>query len=138
MFRNLENVKVYLSFILCVFSLFCYQKVVAQDTSIVSYAIFDDPEVMARFPRGEDSLLAFISRNLSYPRTHVCFEGVVYVEFEVDEQGIVSKPRIIKGLGNGIDKEVLKLIKLMPKWKPALNNKLPVKSSFILPVGFEL
>ena len=67
-----------------------------------------------------------------------CVEGSVYVEFDIDKQGAVSKPRIVKGIGYGFDEEVIKLIKLMPKWKPALNNETPVKSSFILPVLFEL
>lgn len=96
-------------------------------------------EDMAEFPGGEVELMNFIGNNLKYPITakedHV--QGRVYVRFYIDRNGIVQKPYILKGVREDLDKEVLRIIKLMPKWKPAYSNNNPVGVALSLPVNFK-
>ena len=66
------------------------------------------------------------------------FEGVVYVGFMVDKDGSLQEARIMKGVHRTLDKESVRLINLMPKWIPGINNNRTVRTEFILPIKFEL
>ncbi|MEO8761773.1 MAG: energy transducer TonB, partial [Bacteroidia bacterium] len=56
--------------------------------------------------------------------------GKVYVNFIIDENGNVLKSTILNGIGYGCNEEALRVIKLMPKWTPGMNNGKRVKVSF--------
>ena len=101
---------------------------------------FATPETMPEFPGGSDSLAHFIRKHLVYPREAMDYgiEGKVYISFIVNTDGTVSDIKIKKGIGGGCDEEALRVIKLMPKWKPGSLNGKPVMVSFILPISFTL
>lgn len=86
------------------------------------------------------SLAEFIKENLSYPTLAAEYsrEGVVVVEFTVDKNGAISRPKIIQGIGLGCDKAVLTLIKKMPNWSPARQGDLLVASKVRIPLAFKL
>lgn len=66
-------------------------------------------------------------------------EGIVKVEFIVDNEGNVKNAKIIQGndIGHGLDKEALRLIEQMPKWHPALDKKKrPTSVSVRIPIHF--
>jgi protein TonB len=62
----------------------------------------------------------------------------VAVNFIVDEEGKIIETKIIHSVGFGCDEEALRVIKLMPKWKPGLMNGKPVKVSFNQVITFRL
>lgn len=100
--------------------------------------IFTKAEENPEFPGGVRGLSDFLSTNLKYPaparRAHV--EGKVFIEFTIDENGVVKDPHVVKGIGFGCDEEAMRIMGLMPNWTPAKQNGKPVAISYQLPIGF--
>ena len=93
-------------------------------------------EEMPEFPGGEDSLKVFIKRNLQWPNTPSAKTGIVLVEIIVEKDGTVTHPTISISLMPEYDKEALRLVGLMPKWKPARTQGEPVRCYYKMPVRF--
>jgi protein TonB len=109
-----------------------------QTDSIFSYA-----ESMPAFVGGQDSMYAFISRNIHYPlhARENGIEGVVIAQFMVDTFGNIAEIKILRGIGGGCDEEVIRLLELMNeqhKWIPGMYEGAPVPVSFTLPITFRL
>ena len=85
-------------------------------------------------------LSKFLSDNLVYPyeARENGVSGKVWVNFIVDEKGSIVEAKVIKKVGFGCDEEALRVIKLMPKWKPGLVEGKPVKVSFNQPINFRM
>lgn len=93
------------------------------------------PDVLPSFNLGP-----FLQKNLRYPEMakEAGISGKVIVNFIIDEEGNILKATILKGIGAGCDEEALRVIKLMPKWTPGMNNGKPVKVSFNQVIVFRL
>ena len=104
----------------------------------VSYKI----EVMPEFPGGERAMMNFIQLSLNYPHYErdAGITGTSYVNFVVEEDGTIAEVKILRGLsgGSGCDKEALRVINSMPKWKPGSQYGKPVRVYFNLPIKFAL
>lgn len=105
------------------------------DISDIAYVV---PEKHPEFPGGKEALLQFLSANIHFPdsakKTRVY--GKVYIAFTVETDGSVSHALIAKGIGHGCDEEALRVVKLMPKWKPALLNGKPIAVKQSIPIVF--
>ena len=124
------------------------QRIVPPDTStcvIVGYAppVFDEAWVVS--PSNYDTPPRFIGDNValqSYLKHNINFEeinryqitGTVVVLFNVDKDGNVSRPTVVRSLFPPIDEEILRVIGKMPRWIPAQKDGEPVYSSYELPV----
>lgn len=64
-------------------------------------------------------------------------EGLVIVQFVVNEKGEVENPKVIRGIGGGCDEEALRVIKLA-KFNPGKQRGTPVRVQFSIPVYFKL
>jgi protein TonB len=102
--------------------------------------IFTFVEQKPEFPGGEVALQKYVQEHVRYPPLahENGIEGTVHVEFVVNEDGLVSDPRILRGIGAGCDEEVLRVIKTLPRWKPGRNNGVAVPVYFTMPVKFTL
>ena len=103
-------------------------------------AILNVVEEGPSFPGGMDSLYAWLANNLQYPkiaREH-SIEGKVYVTFVVERDGSITYPKILRDIGGGCGEEVLRLVKMMPKWNPSKQRGKTVRVQFNLPVKFQL
>jgi TonB family protein len=90
------------------------------------------------FPGGSDSLSMFLNKNLQYPE-QASLEGIhgkVWVGFIVDKDGNIKDERILKSVDESIDNEALRLVRLMPLWKPGTINNSPADMQYILPIEF--
>lgn len=100
------------------------------------------PEVMAEFPGGQDSLYAFLRRNLNYPEweSENNIEGKLYVEFVVGKDGVINSPKVVRGIrgSRNFDAEVLRVVSLMPNWVAARYNDEAISSRLVLPIKFIL
>jgi len=90
-------------------------------------------DIVASYPEGETAMLQLIHNNIKLPRDF-CGGGVTVVNFVINEQGHPSDYRILRSIGEPIDKAVLKVIKRIKKWKPAKRMGKPVKSTYTIPV----
>ena len=92
------------------------------------------------FPGGMDSLYAFLGANIHYPAAAKkdSIEGLVFVQFVVEKDGSIYNIRVLRDIGGGCGEEVVRVIKMMPKWQPAKQRGTPVRCQFNLPVKFSL
>ena len=102
--------------------------------------IYTTVDVEPKFPGGMDGLALFLQRNIKYPKAaqEANLEGTVYVSFVVERNGEVSNVKILRGIGYGCEDECIRVVKLMPKWKPGKNNGRKVRVQYNLPVRFIL
>lgn len=94
---------------------------------------------MPDFPGGQDSLLKFIRKNFKYPDNYKTESSnkKIDVNFIVDKDGKIKKAKIVKGINSELDKEALRVVNSMPKWKAGTNNGNPVSVNFDLPIILE-
>jgi len=97
-------------------------------------------ELMPTFPGGDTGLLNFLAKNIRYPRSakQNGVAGTVYVSFVVNSFGAVEEIKILRGIGGGCDEEVIRLMRIMPRWNPGIQKGFPVKIQYNLPVKFVL
>ena len=83
--------------------------------------------------------MASVQEAISYPKKakEAGLEGTVYVKFIVDENGQVNNPEIVKGLGLGLDAEVLRVVNDL-EFRPGRQGRNHVPVLLYLPVKFEL
>lgn len=99
-------------------------------------------EMRATFNGSLLELAQFFEDNLVYPELGRVnnIEGTVLVQFTVAADGSIQDAKVIKGLGQelGFDEEALRLVNLMPKWKPAQQGVRAVNSKVRMPIAFSL
>lgn len=102
--------------------------------------IFTVVEVMPKYPGGNDAMYAFLGENIKYPEKakKEGISGRVYVTFVVEKDGSVTNVKILRGAEESLDKEAMRVIKLMPKWEPGTQKGKPVRVQYNLPVKFAL
>ena len=102
--------------------------------------VFVVVEVMPEYPGGLENLITFLGENIQYPADAQknSIQGRVIVEFIVNTDGSVTEPRIVRGVDSALDKEALRVISLMPKWKPGMQGGEKVRVKFTVPVSFRL
>ena len=94
--------------------------------------------VCEKMPEIKGGLKA-LQKKIRYPlqAKSLGVQGVVYVQFIVNEEGKVEKPNVIKKLGAGCDEEALRVLKKV-KFTPGYDKGKAVKVRFTLPVRFML
>lgn len=97
-----------------------------------------DIEIAPQYIGGVDSMNSFLSKNIIYPPFDISkgVSGVVILKFGVDTSGSIIDISIVKSVSYGIDKEAIRVVKLMPKWKPGTQSGKRVKVYLKLPITF--
>ena len=95
-------------------------------------------EKMPEFPGGEDSLHAFIMKNIKYSRLNqsIVRDGRVTIRMTITKSGSIKDIKIIRGLEPTYDKEAIRVISKMPKWIPGEQNGRKYPVYYTLPVDF--
>ena len=98
------------------------------------------PEIGPEFPGGMDALSQYLNRNIRYPSCALenNIQGRVVLKFIVRVDGSISNIEIVKSLDPECDKEAIRVVSSMPKWKPGKLNGKPVSCHFTCPVIFRL
>ena len=102
--------------------------------------IFGMVEEMPYFPGGEAKLLEYIAKNINYPKEAIekGIEGRVIMGLIIDVDGSVTDVKLLRGIGGGCDDEAIRVIKSLPKWRPAKQNGVSSRVSYQIPVNFKL
>lgn len=102
--------------------------------------VFFIVEDMPEFPGGEMALRTYIANAIKYPviAQENGIQGKVYVTFVVGKDGSVSNASIARGVDPSIDKEALRVVNTLPKWKPGKQRGKPVNVSYTVPINFVL
>lgn len=102
--------------------------------------IFDVVEENAQFPGGDDACIKWLHDHIKYPS--ICQEqgvqGRVIVAFVVNKDGSIVDVKVLRSPDQHLSDEAVRVVKQMPKWKPARQGNRSVRSRFNLPVMFRL
>jgi len=94
-------------------------------------------EISPSFPGGISAWLFFLRKYLQTPeQLEVSQKVTVFVKFWIDTDGSLSRFEIVKSGGDAFDKEVLRVMKKMPKWEPAVQNHNKVSVAYTQPIIF--
>ena len=90
------------------------------------------------FIGGDKALIDFINKNMEYPEAakKANVSGSVLISFIVKTTGELINVKVEKGIGSGCDEEAIRIIKLMPYWKPGKYNGKAIDMQFSIPVNF--
>lgn len=145
--------------IVCALALNIGCKTPTRDTQHDSSAVSEDGDELflfiehePDFPGGLDSLYSFLNHNIHYPEKAIerGIEGMVYVQFIVEKDGSLTHAQIVRDIVYGSEEAdslsaelgcgavVLRVINMMPKWKPGSNNGTVCRYLFHLPIEFSL
>ena len=102
--------------------------------------VFFIVEDMPEFPGGELALRKYIANAIKYPviAQENGIQGKVYVTFVVGRDGSIQDARIARGVDPSLDKEALRVVNTLPKWKPGKQRGQPVRVSYTVPINFVL
>ena len=97
-------------------------------------------EQMPEFPGGMAELMKFLSKNIKYPTIaqENGIQGRVIVQFVVNQDGSIVDPVVMRSVDPYLDKEALRVISSMPKWKPGMQRGKAVRVKYTVPVTFRL
>lgn len=97
-------------------------------------------EQLPEFPGGIVEFMKWLTRNLRYPPQAESrkIQGKVVVSFIVNKDGSIASPSIVTSADPLLDREALRVIKMMPKWKPGIDGGKPCRTMFAIPVNFYL
>jgi TonB family protein len=95
-------------------------------------------QIQPEYPGGDDSLQIFLRSQIVYPYNAKINhkQGRVYVGFLIDKNGKISNAKVLSGVSTDLDEEALRVVKLMPDWKPGTAGGSPVDVQYILPIDF--
>jgi periplasmic protein TonB len=95
------------------------------------------PSRQPQFPGGAQAWLNFLNTHLHAPQDLEAGEKrTVLIRFSVDEEGTITNFHVVQSGGSAFDQEVIRVLKKMPKWLPAIQNGQPAAVSFTQPVTF--
>ena len=101
----------------------------------VDFRVVED---LPQFPGGAAEFMKWLTKNLKYPaqtqRQKV--KGRVVAEFVVNIDGTVSDLALVEHLNTACDQEVLRVLRMMPKWQAGVMNAKPCRTKVRIPVVF--
>ena len=111
------------------------------DTALSKNAdIYTIVDKMPQFETGERGLANFISRVLRYPidARQAGIQGRILCSFIVDAEGRISNVEVVQGLHPSLDAEAVRVLGVMPRWTPGMNNGEKVNVKCLLPIDFTI
>ncbi|MFA5587693.1 MAG: energy transducer TonB [Mariniphaga sp.] len=113
---------------------------VAKEEEEEETQVFFIVEDMPEFPGGEAALRQFIANEIKYPviAQENGIQGRVYVTFVVNTDGSIADAKIARGVDPSLDKEALRVVSTLPRWKPGMQRGKAVRVSYTVPINFVL
>lgn len=107
------------------------------ETPVLNFRVV---EQIPEFPGGMGAFIQWLSVNLRYPEQarDRKIQGKVVVSFIVNEDGSISDAKVMKGVNPLLDREAIRVMGLMPKWKPGVDKDKPCRTMFAIPIVFKI
>ena len=118
-----------------------YVPVEVEEEEPEEQTIFEVVEQMPEFPNGGMAgLMQYLSKNIKYPTIaqENGTQGRVTVQFVVNRDGSIVDAKVLRGVDPYLDKEAIRVISSMPKWKPGMQRGKAVRVKYTVPVMFRL
>ena len=103
----------------------------------VDFRVVED---LPQFPGGASEFMKWLTKNLKYPATAQkrLVKGRVVAQFIVNTDGSVSDLELTEHLEAACDREVLRVLRMMPKWQAGVMNAKPCRTKVCIPIVFNL
>ena len=97
-------------------------------------------EDLPQFPGGAAEFMKWLTKNLKYPVTAQKrkVKGRVVAQFIVNTDGSVSDLELTEKLETSCDNEVLRVLRMMPKWQAGMMNAKPCRTKVCIPIVFNM
>ena len=117
-----------------------YVPVEVEEEEVEEQQIFQVVEEMPEFPGGMAECMKWLGKNIKYPTISQenGVQGRVIIQFVVNRDGSIVDAQVARGVDPYLDKEALRVVGLMPKWKPGKQRGKEVRVKYTLPVMFRL
>ena len=103
----------------------------------VDFRVVED---LPQFPGGAAEFRKWLTKNLKYPVTAQKrkVKGRVVAQFIVNTDGSVSDLELTEKLETSCDNEVLRVLRMMPKWQAGMMNAKPCRTKVCIPIVFNM
>ena len=100
--------------------------------------VYNMVDQSAKFQDGYNSIIKFVQENIKFPAEakENNVHGKLMLSVVVEKDGSLNDIKIKKGLGYGLDEEIVRIIKMMPKWQPAQHKGKVVRQSQTIVIPF--
>ena len=117
-----------------------YTEVEVEEEEVKEKVIFQVVEEMPEFPGGMGEAMKFLAKNIKYPvaAQQAKIEGRVIVQFVVERDGSISDVHTLRGVNPDLNAEAIRVVSLMPKWKPGKQRGKAVAVKYTMPIMFRL
>lgn len=97
-------------------------------------------EELPQFPGGPVEMMKWLTKNLQYPKDaqRMKKQGRVVVQFIVEKDGTISDMKLTTKVYPTLDREAMRVIRLMPKWKAGVQDDKPCRTRVCIPIVFQL
>ena len=97
-------------------------------------------EKLPEFPGGMVEFMKWLTKNLHYPvlAQKQRLEGKVVVSFIINKDGSITNEKVERSVDPLLDQEALRVVRMMPKWKPGIDKNKPCRTLFAIPINFKL
>jgi len=129
----------FILFILC--ASISHAQTVTPAASTQQDTVYQLVDQMPIYPGGDDSLMKFLHHNIQYPPIDegddLAYSREV-VSFVVNKDGTISDIKVLKSISRSFDKEIIRVISLMPRFTPGMLAGQPVRVRFLIPLHIHL
>lgn len=109
------------------------------DTLYIMSSSTQEKSYVDELPAFSGNISEYLSRHMKYPvdarENHI--KGTVQVAFNIDKQGTLSNIHVEQPLYPSLDAEAIRLVKAMPRWKPAVRDNHPVNGTWYVDISFD-
>jgi protein TonB len=94
-------------------------------------------DVEPQFPGGSKAFYRYISKNIAYDKDAEAkdMQGTVTVSIAIEKDGSITDVKIINGVSDIVDKEVVRVISASPAWKPGMQHGVPIKVRYTFKIA---
>ena len=97
-------------------------------------------EELPEFPGGAVAFMQWLTKNLRYPPSaqQRGVQGKVVAQFIVNTDGSISNIELVTRVDPSLDREALRVLRMMPQWKAGKQNDKPCRTQVCIPIVFKL
>lgn len=113
------------------------------DQEIIEPETFRIVQFMPEYPGGEEAMMKFISDQIIYPTIarHANITGIIHISFIVEIDGTITHVKLAQdaeNIGGGCLEESIRVVELMPNWKPGEQRGHKVRVNMVIPIQYIL
>ena len=105
------------------------------DPHVLSTLVYTKADKMPTYPGGQVEMNKFINENMNVPVSER-LPGKIKTTFIVEPDGQLSQVKVVDGINETMNKETVRVLNEMPRWRPGMDKGRSVRVQMMLPVEF--